>query len=96
MGGGEQVPKAVPSRLWGLHPSSFMREDRGLLQLEANTHPFQNTDTPSHFHLVNDFSPQRAWVGNLCPLSSLRDLTWHKFWITPQVDTPPGEVRARH
>ena len=83
-----------------LPPPRFRREDRGLFQLEAGPHSFQNIDTPgspayiAHLHLVNDFSPQRAWVGNLCPSSALRELTWHKFWITPHVDLPPGEARA--
>ena len=86
--------KAIPLRLWGLYPSRFRREDRGLQQLEAGHLEIQNTDALCHLHLVNDFSPQRAWDESLCPSFSLRDLTWHKFWIIPQAELPPGEVRA--
>lgn len=75
MRGGEQVPKIVCSRLWGFYP---LLDSGGRTGASCSYRPdiysFQNIDIPSHLHLVNDYSPRRAWVGGLCVYSLLSEI----------------------
>lgn len=80
MGGGQQVPEAVPGTVFT--PPRFRREDRGLLTVSIKYSFIHGNRHPRlHLYLVSHFSPWGSWVGRLCPSSSLSDLTWHKLWI---------------